>query len=115
MAMLAPSRAARSAIARPMPRLPPVMKSVFPSRVAMWPATLSPRSRRARAHVTGPRTEELARAALLGDVSDPPCAAADAEQHLTRPGRKSQRVGDREETHVQVGGAEVEPGCLAHQ
>src|ERR1700732_2116854 len=33
MTMLAPSRAARSAIARPMPRLAPVMKRVFPARV----------------------------------------------------------------------------------
>src|ERR1700739_1132907 len=31
MAMLAPSRAARSAMARPMPREAPVMKSVFPA------------------------------------------------------------------------------------
>ena len=34
-AMLAPSRAARSAIALPMPRLAPVMNSVLPSRLAM--------------------------------------------------------------------------------
>src|SRR5258708_4107680 len=32
---LAPSRAARSAIARPMPREPPVMKSVLPLRSAI--------------------------------------------------------------------------------
>ena len=32
MAILAPSRAARSAMASPMPRLPPVMKSVLPER-----------------------------------------------------------------------------------
>src|SRR5690606_38710179 len=35
MATLAPSRAARSAIARPMPREAPVMKRVLPARVAM--------------------------------------------------------------------------------
>src|SRR5512141_3020847 len=34
---LAPSRAARSAIARPIPRLAPVMKSVFPFNVPMVP------------------------------------------------------------------------------
>src|SRR5690242_21377441 len=33
--MLAPSRAARSAIARPMPRLVPVMNRVLPARVGM--------------------------------------------------------------------------------
>src|SRR3712207_7526822 len=33
MATFAPSRAARSAIARPMPRLPPVMNMVRPSRL----------------------------------------------------------------------------------
>src|SRR5215469_3127140 len=33
MAMLAPSRAARSAIASPMPRLAPVMNSVLPDRL----------------------------------------------------------------------------------
>src|SRR3954451_17223591 len=32
IAMLAPSRAARSAMARPMPREAPVMKSVLPAR-----------------------------------------------------------------------------------
>src|SRR6184192_3115199 len=35
MAMLAPSRAARLAMARPMPRLAPLMKSVFPLSVDM--------------------------------------------------------------------------------
>src|SRR5690242_13376961 len=35
MTMLAPSRAARSAMARPMPREPPLMKRVFPLRSAM--------------------------------------------------------------------------------
>src|SRR6266567_2372681 len=35
MAMLAPSRAARSAIALPMPRLAPLMNRVFPLSVAM--------------------------------------------------------------------------------
>ena len=35
IATLAPSRAARSAIASPMPRLPPVMNSVFPLSDAM--------------------------------------------------------------------------------
>src|SRR5690554_5276256 len=34
MAMLAPSRAARSAMARPMPRLAPVMNSVLPFKLA---------------------------------------------------------------------------------
>ncbi|MEA3221183.1 MAG: hypothetical protein OZX49_02302 [Immundisolibacter sp.] len=44
MTMLAPSSAARSAIALPMPRLAPVMKSVFPYRLSIgfnsirWPA-----------------------------------------------------------------------------
>ncbi|KAG1445998.1 hypothetical protein G6F57_017432 [Rhizopus arrhizus] len=33
MATLAPSRAARNAMARPMPREPPVMKSVLPCRL----------------------------------------------------------------------------------
>ena len=33
MAMFAPSRAARSAIASPIPRLAPVTKSVFPARL----------------------------------------------------------------------------------
>src|SRR5215831_5009024 len=37
MAMLAPSLAARSAIALPMPRLAPVMKRVFPRRLATVP------------------------------------------------------------------------------
>ena len=36
MATLAPSRAARSAIASPMPRLAPVMKSVLPARSAIY-------------------------------------------------------------------------------
>ena len=36
MATLAPSSAARSAISRPMPRLPPLMKSVFPLRLALF-------------------------------------------------------------------------------
>ena len=53
MAMLAPSRAARRAMARPMPRLAPVMKSVFPLRVGMRRRTLSPRSRRAWARRSG--------------------------------------------------------------
>src|SRR3546814_15042469 len=35
IATLAPSRAARSAIARPMPREAPVMKRVWPLRVGM--------------------------------------------------------------------------------
>ncbi len=35
MTMFAPSRAARSAMAWPMPRLAPVMKSVFPLSVDM--------------------------------------------------------------------------------
>src|SRR5215203_1371802 len=35
MTMLAPSAAARSAIALPMPRLAPVMNRVFPARFAM--------------------------------------------------------------------------------
>src|SRR6187455_1559728 len=35
MATLAPSRAARSAMARPMPRLAPVMNRVLPARLAL--------------------------------------------------------------------------------
>src|ERR1700757_4617476 len=41
-AMLAPSRAARSAIARPMPRLAPVMKRVFPDRLTGPPRSSFP-------------------------------------------------------------------------
>src|SRR6478735_6028569 len=36
-ATFAPSRAARSAMARPMPRLAPVISSVFPDKVAIFP------------------------------------------------------------------------------
>src|SRR5579863_4076635 len=42
-AMLAPSRAARSAIARPMPRLAPLMNSVFPARLTPPPSAVARR------------------------------------------------------------------------
>src|SRR5690606_37860171 len=50
MAMLAPSSAARLAMARPMPRLAPVMNSVLPLRSAMLFLPLPARLFRGGAH-----------------------------------------------------------------
>src|SRR5678816_2002282 len=93
----------------------PVMKSVFPWRVRMWRRTLSPRSRPAWADVAGARAEKLARAPLLPHVGDPASAAPDAKHHLSGPGRKLQRVGDRQEPDVHRGLAEAESRRLCHQ
>ena len=54
MATLAPSRAARSAMASPMPRLAPVMKRVFPWRVGMSAADPITRLRAREGRRSGP-------------------------------------------------------------
>jgi len=81
--------------------------------VALRPSSGPPLAR--GPDVAGARPEEVSRAPLLGDVGDPTGAAAEAEEDLACPGLQTQRVRDREEPHVEVGHAEVQPRCLGHQ
>src|SRR5260370_40540554 len=60
MTILAPSRAARRAIARPMPRLAPEMKRVLPARLAMAGSGLA-EFRRAPADERGDALGEVGR------------------------------------------------------
>jgi hypothetical protein len=81
--------------------------------VALRPSSGPPLAR--GPDVAGARPEEVSRAPLLGDVGDPTGAAAEAEEDLACPRLQTQRVRDREEPHVEVGHAEVQPRCLGHQ
>src|SRR5580704_7131467 len=60
IAMLAPSRAARRAIASPMPRLAPVMNSVLPERLMGIGASLSASDFRIPDHAGGVRDSRCA-------------------------------------------------------
>src|SRR6185312_9283944 len=68
MAILAPSRAARSAMASPMPRLAPVMKSVFPDRPTAHPPRLNcgECTRRDHCRPASPRPQRASRAGSRG-------------------------------------------------
>ena len=63
-AMFAPSRAARSAIARPMPRLPPDIRMVFPVRVTVTPWCFDGMPRRTLPHALSIRGCRTARRSI---------------------------------------------------
>src|SRR5690554_4177096 len=67
--ILAPSRAARSAIARPMPRDPPVMKTVLPFRVVIARFLLAGEAWRALLGEGGDALGEVARGRAVGELA----------------------------------------------